>query len=62
MKQSLEGKEPKPIYYPNRPGEQMRYCLDNSKIKKELGWEPKVSLDEGLKLTIEYARSKDFAI
>ncbi len=59
---NILGKEPKPIYYPDRPGEQMRYCLDNSKIRKELGWEPKASLDEGLKLTIEYARSKDFAI
>lgn len=44
----LLGKKAKPIYQPDRPGEQMRYCLDYSKIKKELGWEPKVGLDEGL--------------
>lgn len=50
----LLGKESKPIYYPDRPGEQMRYCLDYSKIKSELGWEPKVSLDEGLKKVIEF--------
>lgn len=46
-------KEAKPIYHPDRPGEQMRYCLDNSKAKKELGWEPKISLDDGLKQTID---------
>jgi len=58
----LLGKEAKPIYYPDRPAEQNRYCLDNSKAKLELGWEPKYSLEEGLKLTIDYARSKDFKI
>jgi UDP-glucose 4-epimerase len=45
-------KEPKPIYLPDRPGEQVRYCLDYSKIKKALGWEPKCSLDNGLKLRL----------
>lgn len=49
----LLGKKAEPIYYPDRPGEQMRYCLDNSKIKKELGWSPKISLEEGLKLTLQ---------
>jgi len=56
------GKEPKPIYYPDRPGEQIRYCLDYSKIKNELGWQPQYSLEEGLKETIEFARSKNFQI
>jgi UDP-glucose 4-epimerase len=46
-------KEPKPIYLPDRPGEQVRYCLDYSKIKKALGWEPKYSLDGGLKLRLK---------
>lgn len=46
-------KEAKPIYYPDRPGEQIRYCLDNSKAKRELGWEPKVKLDEGLKILLK---------
>ncbi|MBI2251823.1 MAG: GDP-mannose 4,6-dehydratase [Armatimonadetes bacterium] len=36
------------------------YAADFSKIKKELNWEPKVSLDEGLKKTIEfYKRNKE---
>ncbi len=50
---TLLDKEAKPIYYPDRPGEQMRYCLDYSKIRKELGWEPKVGLEKGLELTIK---------
>jgi len=49
----LLNKEAKPIYYPDRAGEQIRYCLDNSKIKKELGWEPKYDLDEGLRETLK---------
>lgn len=30
------------------------FVADISKIKKDLGWEPKISLEEGLKKTIEY--------
>ena len=55
-------KEAKPIYYEDRLGEQMRYCLDNSKAKRGLGWQPEYSFEEGLKSTIDFARSKDFNI
>ena len=48
----LLGKEAKPIYHPERPGEQIRYCLDNSKAKRELEWKIKYNLDEGLKILI----------
>lgn len=44
----LLGKEAKPNYLPERPGELMRYCLDYSKIKNVLGWEPQYSFEEGL--------------
>ncbi len=51
------GVEAKPIYYPDRPGEQIRYCLDISKARRELGWEPKYDLDQGLRITVkEYLR------
>ena len=49
----LLSKKSQPIYHPDRPGEQIRYCLDNSKAKKELGWQPKINLDEGLKLFLK---------
>ena len=45
----LLGKEAKPIYNPDRKGEQMRYCLDTTKGRAVLKWKPEVSLDEGLK-------------
>ncbi len=47
-------KEAKPIYLPDRPGEQYRYSLDCSKAKKELGWEPMISIEEGLKKRVKY--------
>lgn len=39
-----------------RPDDPMRRQPDISKAKKILGWQPAVSLDEGLKKTIEYYR------
>jgi len=50
----LLNKEAKPIYHLDRPGEQIRYCLDISKIKKELGWEPRYNLDDSLKLILKF--------
>jgi UDP-glucose 4-epimerase len=40
-------------------GEQRRSVLDNNRIKKELGWEPGVSLDEGIAATVEYFRRRE---
>ena len=37
-----------------RRGEQKRSCLSFDKIRKDLGWEPDISLDEGIKLTAEW--------
>lgn len=42
---------------PAKPGEQMRSCLSPKLAKKILGWEPKVFLEEGIKRTIEWAKS-----
>jgi dTDP-glucose 4,6-dehydratase len=36
----------------DRPGHDYRYCVNFSKIKRELGWEPSETLDSGLKKTI----------
>lgn len=41
----------------DRPGHDRRYALDTSKMKRELGWEPRISLDEGLRDTVEWYRS-----
>ncbi len=42
----------------DRPGHDRRYALDSSKIKNELGWEPSLSLDEGLELTVDWYLSR----
>ena len=38
---------------PYRDGENMKLFANTSKIKKILGWKSKITLDEGLKKTIE---------
>ncbi len=47
-----------PPDYPWRPIVDPYLSLDSTKAKKVLGWEAKVSLDEGLKNTIAYWRKK----
>jgi dTDP-glucose 4,6-dehydratase len=41
----------------DRPGHDRRYSLDDSKIRRELGWAPVVDLDSGLRHTVEWYRS-----
>jgi len=36
----------------DRPGHDMRYAIDPTKISKGLGWLPKTTFDEGIKLTV----------
>jgi dTDP-glucose 4,6-dehydratase len=38
----------------DRPGHDRRYALDCSKTEAELGWKRMISLDEGLRRTIEW--------
>src|SRR5208283_2403378 len=38
----------------DRLGHDRRYAIDASKIKRELGWEPKVQFEEGIKATIDW--------
>jgi UDP-glucose 4-epimerase len=41
-----------------KKGEQLRSVLDHRKIADELGWRPEVNLEEGLRRTVEYFRSR----
>ena len=44
-------------YVADRPGHDARYAMDFSKIKNELGWEPQISFEDGLRETIEWYRN-----
>lgn len=41
-------------YVKDRPGHDLRYAIDASKINKELGWNPSVTFEEGLDKTIDW--------
>ena len=41
-------------FVPDRPGHDRRYAIDFTKIKTQLGWQPKQSLGTGLQKTIEW--------
>ena len=41
-------------YVTDRPGHDLRYAIDPSRIRDELGWRPSVTLDQGLRLTVEW--------
>ncbi|MEE9361889.1 MAG: dTDP-glucose 4,6-dehydratase [Cellulophaga sp.] len=46
-------------YVKDRPGHDLRYAIDATKIKDELGWEPSVKLEEGLAKTIDWYLDND---
>lgn len=41
-------------YVTDRPGHDLRYAIDATKINKELGWSPSVTFEEGLSKTIDW--------
>jgi dTDP-glucose 4,6-dehydratase len=41
-------------YVKDRPGHDLRYAIDASKINKELGWKPTVTFEEGLEQTVNW--------
>ena len=50
-----EGESEKLItYVTDRAGHDMRYAIDATKIKRKLGWEPSITFEKGLELTVEW--------
>lgn len=48
-------------YVEDRPGHDLRYAIDAGKMKKELGWEPKIALEQGIEQTTTwYLSNKDW--
>ncbi|NRD20800.1 dTDP-glucose 4,6-dehydratase [Winogradskyella eckloniae] len=41
-------------YVKDRAGHDMRYAIDSSKLKEELGWEPSLQFEEGIEKTIDW--------
>jgi len=46
------------VHGPAKLGEQRRSVIDHSLFREKLGWDPTVSLEEGLKHTVEFFRGK----
>ncbi len=42
---------------PDRLGHDFRYSLDSSKIKKELGWKPKIPFEKGMRETLDWYKN-----
>ena len=42
------------IFVEDRPGHDFRYAVNTSKIKKQLGWDPKESFESGIQKTIQW--------
>jgi len=49
-----KSKKVKIIFVKDRPGHDIRYALNNKKIKEKLGWSPKIPLEKGLSQTFNW--------
>ena len=41
-------------YVTDRPGHDLRYAIDSSKLHRELGWEPSLQFEEGIEKTVRW--------
>ena len=46
-------------YVADRPGHDLRYAIDPSRIREELGWRPSVTLEQGLEKTVQWYLDND---
>ena len=61
LKRKLGTSEKLITFVKDRPGHDLRYAIDASKLNRELGWLPSVTFEEGLSKTIDwYLNSKDW--
>ena len=59
--EKLEKSEDLIEYVKDRPGHDKRYAIDASKIKNELGWQPKFKFEDAISETIEwYKKNSDW--
>jgi len=61
LKRKLGTSEKLITFVKDRPGHDLRYAIDASKLNRELGWRPSVTIEKGLSKTIDwYLNSKDW--
>jgi dTDP-glucose 4,6-dehydratase len=41
-------------FVPDRPGHDQRYAIDAGKIRRELGWEPQITFEQGIGRTVDW--------
>ena len=41
-------------YVTDRAGHDLRYAIDSTKLKEELGWEPSLQFEEGIEKTVKW--------
>lgn len=41
-------------YVTDRAGHDLRYAIDSTKLKRELGWEPSLQFEEGIEITVKW--------
>ena len=56
MLRSITGYKWGPLHAPQRTGEVYRIALDWSRAARELNWSPKITLEDGLQMTVDYFR------
>ena len=54
LKRKLGTSEKLITFVKDRPGHDLRYAIDASKLNRELGWRPSVTIEEGLSKTIDW--------
>ena len=55
------GNKVKINFVKDRPGHDIRYALNNNKIKKKLGWKPNTNFSKGIRLTLDwYFKNKTY--
>ena len=52
----ITGSKAKEVYGPEKRGEQIRSSLDHTKLRKATDWEPRVRLQDGLRMTSDFFR------
>jgi UDP-glucose 4-epimerase len=55
---AVAGSDRLAAYAPARPGEQTRSVIGAARARRELGWQPEVTLDEGLRRTYRFFQER----